>query len=377
MIPKAYTTFLHLEDGKFYRGWSFFDSVSTIGEVVFNTGMTGYQEVITDPSYSGQIILFTYPEIGNTGVNIFDIESSQPLIKGLISRNICLYSSNWRSEISLVNYLLKNKIPHIFGIDTRHLTKYLRKKGVMLGSITNDKSSLSFSKSKIQNTDIISTVMTQKDYKWPANLFQNLEYEAYFDSSDASKKFNVVVLDYGVKYNILNRLIFHGCNIIVLPANTLYSVILQKNPDGILLSNGPGDPSLMSNSIHNIQKLLDYNIPIFGICLGHQLLSLAIGAKTHKLKFGHRGLNHPSGLVNITRITSQNHGYVVSADTVPKDIVDYIDWNLNDVTVSGIVHKYKPYFSVQYHPEASPGPHDSDYLFANFMKIISFFNEVC
>lgn len=374
MRPKAYTTFLHLEDGKFYRGWSFFDSVSTIGEVVFNTGMTGYQEVITDPSYSGQIILFTYPEIGNTGVNIFDRESSQPLISGLISRNICLYSNNWRSEISLVNYLLKNKIPHIFGIDTRHLTKYLRNRGVMLGSITNDKLNLPFANFKMNNSHIISKVITQKDYKCSNDFFQNVQYEAYFNRSCSRKKLNVVVLDYGVKFNILNRLMFYGCNIRVMPADTCYKIILEKEPDGILLSNGPGDPSLMHNSIRNIKKLLDYNIPIFGICLGHQLLSLAIGGKTYKLKFGHRGLNHPSGLLNIARITSQNHGYVVSADTLPKDIVDFIDWNLNDITVSGIVHKYKPYFSVQYHPEASPGPHDSDYLFSHFIKIMLLFS---
>jgi len=374
MRPKAYTTFLHLEDGQFYRGWSFFDSISTTGEVVFNTGMTGYQEVITDPSYSGQIILFTYPEIGNTGTNIFDIESSQVTVKGLISRNICLHSSNWRSETSLVDYLLQNKIPHIFGIDTRHLTKYLRDKGVMIGSITNDKSVVSLANSKKQKENIFSEVMTQKNYKWSPDLLQNLHYKAYFDSSYDGKKFNVVVLDYGLKFNILNRLTFHGCNITVMPADTSYDRILQEKPDGILLSNGPGDPSLMHNYIHNIQRLTDFNIPIFGICLGHQLLSLAIGANTHKLKFGHRGLNHPSGLVNITRITSQNHGYVVSANTVPKDIVDFIDWNLNDITLSGIVHKYKPYFSVQYHPEASPGPHDSDYLFSNFMKMMALFS---
>jgi len=244
----------------------------------------------------------------------------------------------------------------------------------MLGSINNDKFNSSFANLTMHNSHIVSKVITQKDYRWSADLFHDLQYEACFDDSYRRKKLNVVVLDYGVKFNILNRLIFYGCNVIVMSGNTSYKRILQKEPNGILLSNGPGDPSLMNNSIENIKKLLDYNIPIFGICLGHQLLSLAIGAKTHKLKFGHRGLNHPSGLVNITRITSQNHGYVVSADTVPKNLIDFMDWNLNDMTLSGIVHKYKPYFSVQYHPEASPGPHDSDYLFAYFVKIMLLFS---
>jgi len=224
----------------------------------------------------------------------------------------------------------------------------------MLGSITNNQSSVSLTNLRIGTSNSIYKLITQKNYKWSEHLLNNQQYQAYFNRYCIEQKFNVVVLDYGVKFNILNRLMFYGCNITVMPGSTSYKKILQKEPDGILFSN-------------------DYNIPIFGICLGHQLLSLAIGVKTHKLKFGHRGLNHPSGSSNITRITSQNHGYVVSIDTIPPKIVDFIDWNLNDQTLSGIVHKSKPYFSVQYHPEASPGPHDSDYLFAHFIKIMSLF----
>lgn len=379
MVLKLYKTSLILEDEKVYSGWSFFNSISTIGEVVFNTGMTGYQEVLTDPSYYNQIILFTYPEIGNTGVNILDMESIKPSVRGLIAKNICLSSSNWRSEISLVNYLFKYKIPHIFGIDTRDLTKYLRNRGVMSGMIMNYRFNFSFVKSKIekfkldQQLAIVSHVTTKKNYKWSSNLLKDLQYKFSIRNIDQRQSLKIIVIDYGLKFNILNRLIFYGCSILVVPANTNYKIILEKEPDGILLSNGPGDPSVMYDSIKNIQELVKYNIPIFGICLGHQLLSIAFGAETNKLKFGHRGLNHPSGLSHIVKITSQNHGYVVSMQTIPKTLMRMVDFNLNDLTLSGIVHKYKPYFSVQYHPEASPGPHDADYLFLNFLKIILLF----
>ena len=374
MIQKQYTSFLYLENGQIYQGWSFVSFFRSVGEVVFNTGMTGYQEIITDPSYYNQIVLFTYPEIGNTGVNIFDIESDRPCVQGIIAKNICLKSSNWRSNKSLVNYLINNSIPHIFGIDTRKLTKVLRTKGVMQGCLStqllsNDVKHQLFT--SITSKHFIDNVTTKKIYRWrPACLHQCMYFfdqEIYLGTNDL----NVIVIDYGVKFNILNRLTYYGCNIIIVPADTNYMTIMDLKPDGVLLSNGPGDPSLISHSvIKNIVKLLHFNIPIFGICLGHQLLSIVMGARTHKLKFGHRGLNHPSGWFNTVKMTSQNHGYVVSMDTISNDFMNISYLNFNDKTVSGIVHKYKPCFSVQYHPEASPGPHDSDQLFSHFVKIM-------
>lgn len=376
MIPKAYNAFLLLEDGKFCQGWSFFSSLMSIGEIVFNTGMTGYQEIITDPSYCDQIILFTYPEIGNTGINFFDMESDRPYVKGLIAKNICLSASNWRSKMSLIDYLIKNRIPHIFGIDTRSLTRYLREKGVMIAVIANSKLTSSYFDVQLQNfkssqdCSIIDKVTVKQSYIWSPKLLTNIIYKFKNHGPSLLNSLKVVVIDYGVKFNILNMLMYYGCHIIIMPASTSYESIIAEKPDGILLSNGPGDPSLIYYAIENIQNLINANIPIFGICLGHQLLSLALGAQTNKLKFGHRGLNHPSGEHNIVGMTSQNHGYVVSVNNIPSDIVDVVSLNLNDNTISGIVHKYKPCFSVQYHPEASPGPHDYDYLFAYFIKFM-------
>lgn len=373
-MPKTYPTFLLLEDRKIYKGWSFSTTLMSIGEVVFNTGMTGYQEVMTDPSYFGQIVLFTYPEIGNTGVNNDDIESMKPCIKGIIAKNICLNSSNWRSQISLVQYLIDQNIPHIFGVDTRSLTKYLRDKGVMNGCISSHKlTSSSLSKrfeqfTSMQNLNFVNEVTTTKAYSWSPRLLTRFNFRDNFQNQH--NRLNVVVIDFGVKFNILNRLSYYGCDVKIVPAITSYNIIMSNKPDGVLLSNGPGDPALIYNSLNTIRNLINSNIPIFGICLGHQLLSLALGASTSKLKFGHRGLNHPSGLYNQVRITSQNHGFVVSSNTLPQNLVDVTYFNLNDLTIAGMVHNFRPCFSVQYHPEASPGPHDSDYLFAHFVQIM-------
>nr|AYR05958.1 carbamoyl-phosphate synthase arginine-specific small subunit [Lithothamnion sp.] len=379
MMPKIYSSFLLLEDGKTCQGWSFSNSLMSIGEVVFNTGMTGYQEIMTDPSYFGQIVLFTYPEIGNTGVNDQDMESSKSYIKGIIAKNICLNPSSWRSQKSLAQYLVDQNIPHIFGIDTRSITQYLRDKGVMYGCISN--SILSSSKfikkleqfASLQNLNLANKVTTSISYTWSPCLLSSFPYNITPNMQYGNDRLHVIVIDFGVKFNILNRLFYYGCDITVVPSTTSYDIIISNKPDGILLSNGPGDPSLVDNSIQIIKQLINANIPLFGICLGHQLLSLALGATTSKLKFGHRGLNHPSGLYNQIKITSQNHGFVVSANTLPKDLVNVTYLNLNDCTIAGMVHNFKPCFSVQYHPEASPGPHDSDYLFSHFIKIIKAF----
>lgn len=379
MMPKTYSSFLLLEDGKTCQGWSFSNSLMSIGEVVFNTGMTGYQEIMTDPSYFGQIVLFTYPEIGNTGVNDQDMESSKSYVRGIIAKNICLSPSNWRSQRSLAQYLIDHNIPHVFGVDTRSITQYLRYKGVMHGCISNNiLSSSKFIKkleqfTSLQNLNLANKVTTSISYTWSPCLLSKFQYTIASNMQNEKCRLHVIVIDFGVKFNILNRLFYYGCDITVVPSTASYDTIISNKPDGVLLSNGPGDPSLIDNSIQTIKQLINDDIPLFGICLGHQLLSLALGAKTSKLKFGHRGLNHPSGLYNQIKITSQNHGFVVSANTLPKDLADVTYLNLNDCTIAGMVHKFKPCFSVQYHPEASPGPHDSDYLFGHFIKIIKAF----
>nr|AYR06362.1 carbamoyl-phosphate synthase arginine-specific small subunit [Renouxia sp.] len=376
---QMYPALLLLEDGSKYYGWSFSNSLMSIGEVVFNTGMTGYQEIMTDPSYSGQIILFTYPEIGNTGVNYEDNESASCFIKGIIAKNICLKPNNWRSKISLAQYLVQQKICHIFGIDTRSLARHLRSKGVMNGCISNaelnfmilrDKLNLSLS---MQGLDLVKQVTTSKIYKWSYNFSKVFKRFPHEDKQ--AKLLNVVVIDFGVKFNILDKLSNYGCSVLIVPATIHYKEILKYQPDGVLLSNGPGDPSAVDYAIKNVRQLINYNVPLFGICMGHQILSLAMGASTFKLRFGHRGLNHPVGLYNHEKvyITSQNHGFAVALDTILDSSLNVVSFNLNDGTVSGIVHKLKPMFSVQYHPEASPGPHDSDYLFKHFIRVMELF----
>ncbi len=369
-MAAAQPALLVLADGTTYRGWSFGATGTTVGEVVFNTGMTGYQEVLTDPSYHGQMVTFTYPELGNTGVNTADEESDRPQIQAVIARNICQRPSNWRSTQSLPDYLAQHHIPGIYGIDTRALTKKLRSIGAMNGAISSeilDPAELLAHIQTAPNMDglnLVKVVTTATAYDWSTPSPTAWEFQ---EQASAGETLRVIALDFGIKRNILHRLVSHGCHVKVMPASTSAAEILSHNPDGIFLSNGPGDPAAVTEGIATVTALLTAQKPIFGICMGHQILGLALGAATFKLKFGHRGLNQPAGLAQQpVEITSQNHGFAIMADSVGAD-VEVTHLNLNDQTIAGLRHKTFPFFSVQYHPEASPGPHDADYLFARFV----------
>ena len=365
---------LVLADGTFYQGWSCGALGTTVGEVVFNTGMTGYQEVLTDPSYCGQIVIFTYPELGNTGVNSEDEESSHPQVRGLIARNITHRPSNWRSTQSLPDYLVQNKIPGIYGIDTRALTRKIRVLGAMNGAIsteilTPEKLLLRVQEApKMTGLNLVKEVTTEEIYEWSETTDPSWEFRSG-EKTQADRPLTVIAIDFGVKRNILKRLASYGCRVIVVPAHTPPEEILNYNPDGIFLSNGPGDPAAVEEGIATTKALLAAKKPTFGICMGHQILGLSLGAQTFKLKFGHRGLNQPAGLQQQVEITSQNHGFAIDADSLNPE-VEITHLNLNDRTVAGLRHKTLPFFSVQYHPEASPGPHDADYLFERFVQLM-------
>nr|YP_010198909.1 carbamoyl phosphate synthase small subunit [Hydropuntia urvillei]UAD88358.1 carbamoyl phosphate synthase small subunit [Hydropuntia urvillei] len=376
MTYKLYPAILILEDNQIYKGWTLLNSVMSFGEIVFNTGMTGYQEIITDPSYKEQIITFTYPEIGNTGINYEDNESNKIHINGIIAKNFCFSPNNWRKHKSLVDYIINNTIPHIFGIDTRSLTKHLRNTGSILGCISSQDLNIKLLASKfkninlVTNNDLVKQVTTRNTYKFQEYSNTYFSYLKYKTNTKYGYGLKIVVIDFGVKYNILSRLYNYGCRIQILPATSSYKEIKSYNPDGIVLSNGPGDPSVVEYAIKTIKQIISYtNIPIFGICMGHQIISLALEAKTFKLKFGHRGLNHPSGVKQKAEITSQNHGFAVNKDSLRNNCINYTHFNLNDFTVAAIFYSKKPIFSVQYHPEASPGPHDSEYLFKSFLNL--------
>lgn len=367
----AQPALLVLVDGTTFRGWSFGAPGTTIGEVVFNTGITGYQEVLTDPSYCGQIVLFTYPELGNTGINPEDDESERPQVRGAIARNICVRPSNWRSTQSLPDYLKQHNIPAIYGIDTRALTRKIREFGAMNGGISTEILDPSELLAKVKaapsmaGLNLVKNVTTRQIYEWSEPTNPVWEFKPV-EKTDES--FTVVALDFGVKKNILRRLASYGCKVIVVPADTPAEDILKYNPDGIFLSNGPGDPAANIEGIETTKALLKAEKPVFGICMGHQILGLSLGGDTYKLKFGHRGLNQPAGLTGKIEITSQNHSFAIDPDTIPDADVEITHLNLNDRTVAGLRHKSLPMFSVQYHPEASPGPHDADYLFEQFVQ---------
>ena len=370
---------LALEDGTWYQGVAAGATGETSGEVVFNTSMTGYQEVLTDPSYAGQIVTMTAPQIGNYGVAAGDAESQSPRVAGFVMREASPLASNWRAEGTLRDYLTRHNIVAIADIDTRALTRVLRNAGVMRGVIATgqvDPAALvekARAIPKMEGADLVQGVTCDSAFEWrqyPGRVGD--EDHAAFGipvEARAKRRLRVAAYDFGVKYNILRRLDAYGCDVHVFPASAPAAELRKIEPDGIFLSNGPGDPAALSYAINNVRELVNGDVPMFGICLGHQILGLAVGGKTFKLKFGHRGANHPvkehqSGKVEIT---SQNHGFAVDPQSLPSDVT-VTHTNLYDGTVEGFRHLTKPIFSVQYHPEASPGPHDADYLFRQFIE---------
>jgi carbamoyl-phosphate synthase small subunit len=378
---------LALEDGSVFRGEGFGARASACGEVCFNTSMTGYQEILTDPSYKGQIVTMTCPHIGNYGVNAQDVESWRPHVAGFVIRELSPAVSNWRADFSLAEYLERNGVPGIQGVDTRALTKKLRVRGALNGFISTDgvTEAEALKRAKqwpgLVGVDYVKEVTHREAFCWDEKDEQSANFKLVSGDAAADARnvrdplppadISIVAYDYGMKYNILRRLRQHGFSVRVVPATTPAADALKHKPAGVFLSNGPGDPAALGYAVQAVRDLVKAGVPIFGICLGHQILGQALGGKTFKLKFGHRGANQPvkdleSGKVEIT---AQNHGFAVDPKSLPPDVVvDRI--NLNDQTVEGLRHKTRPVFCVQYHPEASPGPHDSTPLFAQFRAMI-------
>ncbi len=378
---------LALEDGSVWHGSAFGARGTACGEVCFNTSMTGYQEILTDPSYKGQIVTMTYPQIGNYGVNEVDVESWKPHVAGFVVRELSPIVSNWRADSSLAEYLERNGIPGIEGVDTRALTKRLRVRGALNGLISTEglPAEEAVARAKawhgLVGVDYVREVTHREAFDWDTKDEMSASFKLAFGTDEGDPRHRreplppadipIVAYDFGIKYNILRRLRQHGFKTRVVPAHCPASEALKGNPAGVFLSNGPGDPAALPYAVQAVKELTDHGIPVFGICLGHQILGQALGGKTFKLKFGHRGANQPVKDFETGRveITSQNHGFAVDASSLPSEVaVNRV--NLNDRTVEGLRHKHKPVFCVQYHPEASPGPHDSTPLFAEYRQMI-------
>lgn len=371
----TYTALLALEDGSLFWGQSIGISGQSTGEVVFNTSMTGYQEILTDPSYSQQMVTLTYPHIGNTGTNSEDVESRQVFCNGLIIRNLPRLANNWRNTQNLSDYLIENKVVSIADIDTRRLTRILREKGAQSGCLVageniDPEKAVEAAKAfpGLKGMDLAKQVTTDTPYSWQQSVWSLKD--GYKEQSE--KRFKVVAYDFGVKHNILRILVDKGCELVVVPAETDVNEVLAENPDGVFLSNGPGDPEPCDYAINAIKVLLENKIPVFGICLGHQLLALASGAKTEKMKFGHHGANHPVQDLKTRKvmITSQNHGFAVSENDLPEHI-SVTHRSLFDGTIQGMERTDCPAFSFQGHPEASPGPRDVEPLFNYFIDLMA------
>ena len=391
----ALNAILVLQDGTVFRGQAFGAATTVVGEVVFNTSLTGYQEVITDPSYRGQMVCMTLPHVGNTGVNAEDVESDQPQITAFVVREVSPVVSNWRADETLPSYLTRHGIPGISEVDTRALTRRLRTQGVLQAALCTDGShsaaqllELARSWQGLDGRDLVKEVTCQEAYYWVDGTrveWMPVGVQSPESRSPESKAVNsplaprpsplatplVVAYDFGIKHNILRRLTSHGLRLAVVPAHTSAAEVIAMQPDGIFLSNGPGDPAGVPYAAQAIRQLLETGIPTFGICLGHQIIGLALGARTYKLKFGHHGSNQPVRDVDATnvQITAQNHNYAVDETTLPPHVL-VTHRNLNDGTVEGLRLTDRPVFSVQYHPEASPGPHDADLLFARFAAMV-------